>query len=157
VLFYYARDYDRAIEQLRSVLEMDSTFSHAHMIEFVYAEKRMYPEALADMENVSRVVGTGAWYWSSKARVYGQWGNEAEARRAFEELEKMNKQHPVDPGATAWALLGMGHREEALGWLEKAYEQHSNAMTTLKVDPIFDPVRKDQRFQELLRRVGLRD
>jgi TolB-like protein/DNA-binding winged helix-turn-helix (wHTH) protein/Flp pilus assembly protein TadD len=155
VLFYYSRDYDRAIEQLRAVLEMDPDFSHGHMIGFVYAEKRMFPEALADIESGKRVAGTGAWYWSAKARVYGQSGNEAEARRALEELEKMNKQHPVDPGALAWAHLGMGHQEEGLRWLEKAHEQHSNAMTMLKVEPIYDPVRKEPKFQELLRRVGL--
>src|SRR5882724_9739189 len=157
VLLYFARDYDRAIEQFRAVLEMDPDFSHGHMIGFVYAEKRMYPEALADIESGRRVAGTGAWYWSSKARVYGQSGNEAEARRALEELEKMNKQHPVDPGPIAWAHLGMGHREEALRWLEKAYEQHSNSMTTLKVEPVYDSVRSDPRFQVLLRRVGLGD
>jgi len=155
VLLYFARDYDRAIEQFRAVQEMDPDFSHGHMIGFVYAEKRMYPEALADIESGRRVAGTGAWYWSSKARVYGQSGNEAEARRALEELEKMNKEHPVDPGAIAWAHLGMGHLEEALRWLEKAYEQHSNAMTMLKVEPIYDPVRNEAKFQELLRRVGL--
>ena len=83
-------------------------------------------------------------------RVYQIFG-----RQALEELEKMNKQHPVDPGAIAWAHLGMGRPEEALRWLEKAYEQHSNAMTMLKVEPIYDPVRDDARFQALLRRVGL--
>jgi TolB-like protein/DNA-binding winged helix-turn-helix (wHTH) protein/Flp pilus assembly protein TadD len=155
VLLYFARDYDRAIEQFRVVQEMDPDFSHGHMIGFVYAEKRMYPEALADIESGKRVAGTGAWYWTAKARVYGQSGNEAEARRALEELEKTNKQHPVDPGALAWAHLGMGHQEEGLRWLEKAYEQHSNAMTMLKVEPIYDPVRDDARFQALLRRVGL--
>jgi len=155
MLLYYSRDYDRAIDQFRAVQEMDPDFPRGHMLEFVYSEKKMYPEALADIEAGKRTSGTGAWYWSAKARVYGQSGNEAEAGRALRELEKMNKRHPVDPGAIAWAHLGMGHREEALGWLEKAYEQHSNAMTILKVDPIYDPVRKDPKFQELLRRVGL--
>ncbi len=155
MLLYYARNYDRAIEQFRAVLEMDPGFPRGHMIQLVYAEKRMYPEALADIEISKRVSGEGAWYWSAKARVFGQSGNEGEARRALEELEKMNKQHPVDPGALAWAHLGMGHQEEGLRWLEKAHEQHSNAMTTLKVDPVYDAVRNDARFQELVRRVGL--
>ena len=115
----------------------------------------MYPEALADIEISKGVVGEGPWYWSAKARVFGQSGNEAEARRALEELEEMNKQHPVDPGALAWAHLGMGHQEEGLRWLEEAHEQHSNAMTILKVEPIYDPVRKEPKFQELVRRVGL--
>jgi TolB-like protein/DNA-binding winged helix-turn-helix (wHTH) protein len=155
MLLYYARDYDRAVEQFRLILEMDPDFPRGHMIQLVYAEKRMYPEALADIEISKRLFGEGPWYWSAKARVFGQSGNEAEARQALEELEKMNKQHPVDPGALAWAHLGMGHQEEGLRWLEKAHEQHSNAMTILKVEPIYDPVRKEPKFQELLRRVGL--
>lgn len=155
MLLYYTRDFDRAIEQFRAVQEMDQDFPRGHMIEFVYAEKKMYPEALADIEAGKRTSGAGTWYWSAKARVYGQAGNEAEARRALSELEKMNKQHTVDPGAIAWAHLGMGHREEALRWLQKAYEQHSNAMVIMKVEPLYDPVRKEPKFQELLRRVGL--
>jgi tetratricopeptide (TPR) repeat protein len=127
------------------------------MIQSVYAEKGMYQEAITDIENIKRTWGGGAWYWSAKARVYGQWGHQAQARRALQELEEMNKRHPVDPGPIAWAHLGMGHREEALRWLEKGYEQHSNAMTTLKVEPVYDSVRSDPRFQVLLRRVGLGD
>jgi len=155
MLLYFARDYDRAIEQFRVVLEMDPDFPRGHMIEFVYAEKGMYAEALADIEANKQTFGAGIWYWSAKARVCGQAGNEAEARRALRELEKMNKQHPVDPGAIAWALLGMGHREEALRWLQRAYEQHSNAMVIMKVEPLYDPVRKEAKFQELLGRAGL--
>ena len=49
----------------------------------------------------------------------------------------------------------MGNKDEALAWLEKAYAQHSNLLTTLKVEPGYDPMRSDPRFQELLRRVHL--
>jgi TolB-like protein/DNA-binding winged helix-turn-helix (wHTH) protein len=157
VLLYFARDYDRAIEQFRVVLEMDPDFSHGHMIEFVYAEKRMYPEALADIEIAKRVSGEGAWYLSEKAYVCGRWGHQQEARHALEKLEESHKQEPIDPVAIAWAHVGMGHRGEALRWLQKGYEAHSNAMTALKVEPGYDPLRNDPRFQELLRRVGLRE
>ena len=157
VLFYYARDYDRAIEQLRAVQEMDPAFSRGHMIQNVYAAKGMYQEALADIEKSRRESGIGAWYWTAKARVYGQWGHQAEANRALEELERTNKRQPIDPTPVASVYLGMGQPEEGLRWLAKGYEQHSNGMTALKVEPIYDAVRKDPRFQELLRRVGLGD
>jgi TolB-like protein/DNA-binding winged helix-turn-helix (wHTH) protein/lipoprotein NlpI len=157
VLLYYARDYDRAIEQLRRVLEMDPGFPRGHMIQSAYMEKGMYQEALADIESQKRVLGGGAWYWSAKAHVYGLWGHEAQAQHALQMLEKLNRQQMVDPGPLVWAHLGMGHREEALRWLEKAYEQHSNAMTTLKVEPVYDAVRNEPRFQELMRRVGLEE
>ncbi|HET7109009.1 MAG TPA: winged helix-turn-helix domain-containing protein [Candidatus Acidoferrum sp.] len=155
MLLYYARDYDRAIEQFQAVQELDRDFPRGHMIQAVYAQKRMYAEALADIEAGRRSSGVGAWYWSAKARVNGQAGNEAEAGRALRELQRMNQQQSVDPGAIAWALMGMGRREEALRWLQKAYEQHSNAMVTMKVEPLYDQVRKEPKFQELLWRVGL--
>ena len=156
-LLYFARDYDRAIEQLRAVLEMDPAFPRGHMIQYAYAAKGMYPEAMADIEKGNRLSGEGAWYWSSKAYVDGLWGHRAEGRRALQKLEELNKRQPMDAGPMAWAYLGMGRREEALQWLEKGCEQHSNVVTTLKVEPAFDPVRNDPKFQELLRRVGLRE
>ena len=153
VLLYYARDYDRAIEQFRVVLEMDPDFTHAHMIQNAYAAKGMYKEAIADIENGKRGAGLGPWYWSAKARVYGQWGHQAQAHQALQALEEMNKRHPVDPAPLAWAHMGMGHREDALRWLEKAYDQHSSGIITLKVEPIYDPVRSDPRFIEIMRKM----
>ena len=157
VLFYYSRDYDRAIEQLRAVLEMDPAFPRGHMIEFAYAGKGMYQEALADVEGGKRAMGGGAWYWSAKSRLYGMWGHQAKAKLALERLEEINRHQRMDAGALAWTCASMGNREEALKWLEKGYEQHSNSMTALKVDPTYDSLRKEPRFQELLRRVGLGD
>ncbi|HEV2103922.1 MAG TPA: winged helix-turn-helix domain-containing protein [Candidatus Acidoferrum sp.] len=157
VLFYFARDYDRAIEQLRVVLDMDPAFPHAHMIEFAYAGKGQYAKALADIEDGKRMMGGDPWYWSAKARIYGQWGHQTQALNALEKMKEMSEKHSLDAAPLAWAHLGMGQREEGLNWLEQAYEQHSNAMTALKVDPIYDIVRNDPRFQDLLRRVGLGD
>ena len=53
------------------------------------------------------------------------------------------------------SYIGMDNKDQALIWLERAYAQHSNSVTTLKVDPVYDPLRSDPRFQDLLRRVGL--
>jgi hypothetical protein len=59
------------------------------------------------------------------------------------------------PSVLAWAYAGIGDKKQALAWLEKAYLQHSNALTALKVDPVYDPLRNDPRFQNLLQHVGL--
>jgi hypothetical protein len=61
----------------------------------------------------------------------------------------------LDPATFIRPSIGMGNKEQAFVWLEKAYAQHSNAMARLKVDPLYDPLRGDPRFQDLLRRVGL--
>jgi uncharacterized OB-fold protein len=67
----------------------------------------------------------------------------------------MNRPGQTDPATFVVAYIGLDRKDRAFSWVEKAYAQHSNAMTGLKVDPIYDPLRGDPRFQQLLHRVGL--
>ncbi|HXI35155.1 MAG TPA: hypothetical protein VNH63_13795, partial [Gemmatimonadales bacterium] len=62
---------------------------------------------------------------------------------------------PIQAGAIAWAYAGIGDKDHALDWLDSAYAQHSNDMTTLRVNPAFDVLRADPRYRRLLERVGL--
>jgi len=148
VILYFSRQYDRAVKQFRAVLEMDPDFPRAHMIVSAYVQERMFAEALAD-------IGKGPWRWSDLAYVHGRSGQPVLARRALGKLEEMNRHQQMDPAAILRAHIGMGDKDQSFAWLEKGYSQHSNALTTLKVDPIYDPLRGDPRFQELMRRVGL--
>jgi hypothetical protein len=61
----------------------------------------------------------------------------------------------VDAGLSVWAYLGAGGNDEVFAWLEKGYAQHSNTLIALKANPLYDRLRGDPRFQDLLRRVGL--
>ncbi len=65
----------------------------------------------------------------------------------------MNRRRPFDPGAILCTYVGMADMDQALPWFEKAYAERSVALTSLKVNPLYDPVRSDPRFQEILRRV----
>jgi hypothetical protein len=82
-------------------------------------------------------------------------GQKDEARAELRKLEALNRTQPVDPAAMTLAYLGVGNNDAALSSLEKAYAARSNLLTALKVEPAYDPLRDDPRFQELLRRVGL--
>jgi hypothetical protein len=94
--------------------------------------------------------------WSLQAYVYGRAGQQAEAQRALEKLERMSWNPYWDFAPTfALAYIGMNNKDQAIGWLQKAYAEHSIAVTSLKVDPVYDPLRSDPRFQEILSRVGL--
>jgi TolB-like protein/DNA-binding winged helix-turn-helix (wHTH) protein/Flp pilus assembly protein TadD len=152
-ILYFSRQYDRAIEQFRAVLEMEPNFPRAHMLVNAYVEKGMYAEALADMEKWRRIEDT-PWNWAMLAYAYGRSGQPVEARHALEKLEELNRRAKTGALLIALAHIGMGDKEEAIAWLQKAYGDHSIS-TALKVDPIFDPLRSDPRFQELVRRVGL--
>ena len=157
-ILYYSRQYDRAIERFRAVREMDPGFSPTVMIRLAYAQKGMFADALAEIEKQRRLHGDGPWepwVWSQLAYIYGRTGQQAQARQALAKLEECNRRRPVDPGVFVEPYIGMGNKDEAFVWLEKAYTQHSNVLTSLKVNPLYDPLRSDPRFQDLLRRVGL--
>lgn len=153
-ILYFSRNYDRAIEQLRAVLDMEPNFPRAHMVLYAYVQKGLFADAVADIENWRRIDET-PWTWATLAYVYGRSGQHAQARHALEKLEQLNRLQQMDPAPLCVAYIGMGHKDEAFTCLQKAYSEHSNPLTALKVDPIYDPLRSDPRFQELLRRVGL--
>ena len=153
-ILYFWRKNDAAIEQWRSVQEMDPNFSRAHLIRGAYAEKRMFAEAMADNEKLRTTVPDAA-YWSWRAYIEAQAGQTAEADRAIRELLEMNKDQAIDPWLMAFAYAGSGDKDQTVAWLEKAYARHSNELTSLKVNPAYDPLRGDRRFEDLLRRVGL--
>jgi tetratricopeptide (TPR) repeat protein len=115
----------------------------------------MFPEALSGAEIPHRLYGDEPAYWSELAYVYGRSGQLEQARRELERLENLNRHEQMNPAIMIWAHLGMGNKEEALADLEKAYSERNNILTTLKVEPAFDPLRGDPRFRDLLRRVGL--
>jgi len=157
-ILYFSRQYDRAIEQLHNVLQKDPNFGRAGgLIIYAYVEKGMFSQALAGAETSHRLYGEGPWYWSVLAYSYGRAGQLERARREVEKLEKMSQHEQVNPAIMLWAHLSVGDKEEALADLEKAYSEHFGILTTLKVEPAFDPLRSDPRFQDLLRRVGLAD
>jgi len=153
-ILYFSRQYDRAIEQFRAVLEMEPNFPRAHVLDFAYAQKGLFAEALTDIENWRRVDDT-PWPWAAEAYVYARSGQQDQARRALKKFEEVNRRQQMDLWAISGAYAALGNKDQAFALLEKAYSQHSNALIVLKVEPGYDPLRSDPRFQDLLRRVGL--
>jgi len=82
-------------------------------------------------------------------------GKNAEARALLDELKTLSKGRYVSGCDLAAFYAGLGEKDQALAWLEKAHEQHDYTLISAKVLPLFDPLRSDPRFQDLLRRVGL--
>ena len=155
VILYQSRQYDRAIAQARSVLEMDPNapsaeevllYSYVQEGRFVEAEKLVsHEESPAD----------GAWLWVKKARVYGPWGRTSETQQALAKVEHFHWKPEERVLALLPVYAATGRKEQAIALLERAIAEHSNAITSIKVDPIYDPLRRDPRFEALLRRLGL--
>ena len=154
VFLYFSRQHDRAIQQLRSVLEREPEFSRAYMLAYAYVQTGRFAEALALLEQW-RLINDGPWASAILAYAHGRAGETAEAEQALERLDAFSRTRSSDPTPLVVAHIGMDHLEVAFVLLEDAYRNHSPGLTALKVDPIYDPLRGDPRFDDLLRRVRL--
>jgi TolB-like protein/Tfp pilus assembly protein PilF len=153
-ILYFSRQHDRAIDKWRSVLTMDPDFPRARLILGAYVEKGTFAEALSANEEFFRRETPAPSYFSWRAYIYGRWGKKDQAHIAIEELLRLDRNQPIDPMTIAWPYVGVGDKDQSMAWLEKAYAEHSNELTTLKVCPGYDSLRGDPRFQDLLRRIG---
>jgi len=82
-------------------------------------------------------------------------GKRDRAREVIENLRNLSERRYVPAFHIALVLVGLGETDQALEWLEKAYQERSDLLVYLRVDPRLDPLRGDPRFADLLRRVGL--
>ena len=155
VILFYARQYDASIAQFRAVKEMEPAFPRTVMVVAPYIEKQQYADALAELKAWDGTYGESEWTWAWRAYAYGRSGQIVQARQALAKVRQYYDHGLRSPDPMLWALIGVGHRDQAFVWFEKAYADHSNALTSLKVNPGFDGLRSDPRFQNLMRRVRL--
>jgi TolB-like protein/DNA-binding winged helix-turn-helix (wHTH) protein len=154
--FYFARQYERAIAQFRTVLDMEPNFSRAHQVFAAYVQQGKFAEALGevgtwDHEKDSELV----WVRAAQAYIYGRAGKPEQARRSIDDMVRFTHGHPLDPIHFVAPYIGLGDKDQAFALLEKSMAAHSPGLTELRVNPVYDPLRSDPRFPNLLRRVGL--
>ncbi|CAN5264592.1 hypothetical protein BH10ACI1_BH10ACI1_14440 [soil metagenome] len=149
-ILFIARRYDEAIRYLQNLAKAAPDNSR---INFILAEsytfKGMYAEALAEFEKNKETGGkyNNEFYLFALAKS----GKIAEARQ---ELEKLKKRESYSPAEFAVAYVALGEKEQALDLLEKAFDERDPQLQFLKVEPGYDDIRPEPRFQELLRKVG---
>ena len=154
-ILYESRQYDSALKQWRSVLDLDPTYDHAeHMMIPAYLELGRYDDAVKVIDRWE-AVDESPWMWGWKAAVYARAGHSDEARRALAKLEQSSGSNANRAATLLIAYLGTGQKGRALELLQQMYAEHSNAVVQIKVDPMFDPLRSDPRFKDLLLRLGL--
>jgi TolB-like protein/DNA-binding winged helix-turn-helix (wHTH) protein/thioredoxin-like negative regulator of GroEL len=154
-ILYYSRQYDSALKQCRSVLELDPNFRHARGLMIPsYSQLGRYDEALDEI-NRWAAGDQSPWVWASRAAVYSRLGHAEEARGEVVKIEQLPGSRVDRTPTLLMAYVGTGQKDRALDLLQKAYSEHSNAVVQIKVDPMYDPVRNDPRFKDLLRRIGL--
>ena len=155
-LFYYARQYDWAIEQCKKAIGMDPNFHWVHnVLASAYLQKFSFDEAIAEfIEAVSLSDGNSS-YVADLAFAYAVAGNRNESLKILEELFERSKQGYVSQYAIASIYAALGKNDQAFEFLEKAFKERDRSLLLLKIDPRVDSLRTDPRFTVLLEKVGL--
>ena len=150
--YLFARQYDQAIQQLQKTLQMDPNSPEAlGWLGYAYEQKRMYPEALAAFGKAIAISGGISSYRASLAHTYAVSGKRREAQKLLDELSKEG----YSPLSIAEVETALGHKDKAFEWLERAYRQRDSDLAEFfKMNPRFDSLRSDPRFQDLLRRMN---
>src|SRR5215510_3917572 len=149
---FLGRRYENAILESQKTLELDPNFAVAHMIiGLSHVEQKNYQQGISELQKAKTNPDSEALL----AYAYASAGHHPEAQAILAELEKLSKQKYVASFPIAAVYGALGKRDEAFKQLEKAYAERSWAMGMLKVNPVFDSLRSDPRFSELLQRVNL--
>ena len=155
-VLFFARKYDEAIEQCQNTVELDPSFGGAHLVlGRAYKQKQMYAEALTALQRAKSLSSDSPEVVALIGYTYAVSGRHVEASKILEELQVQSKERYVSPYYPAMVYAGLGERDKAFDWLEKAFEEREGRMTILKIAPEFDSLRSDPRFASLVRRVGL--
>ena len=155
---YFAREYEQAVEQCRRAIGLDPTLYWSHMVlGWAQTLRGDFTAAIAGLHQANRL-NDNPQVIASLGHAYALAGRRAEAQKVLALLEETSRRRYVSPYDVATVYAGLGEKEQALLWLEKACDDRSGWLALwVKVDPKFDSLRSVPRFQNLLRRVGHSD
>jgi len=152
-LLFVARRYDESIQQSRKTLEMDPNFAIAHFeLSQTYLQKRMYSEAIAELQRAIELSGGSTTFTSNLAYAYAVSERRNEAVKILNDLTSRSN-GSSDAAEIALIHAGLGEKDQAMAWLEKAFSERF--IPSILLRPGFDPLRSDPRFQNLVHRIGL--
>lgn len=149
--YYFARQYDRAIEQYKKALDLDPSFTRAYVtLSSALAMTGRYDEALVEVQKAIERTGDRGRV-AYLGRVYARMGERKKALEAIEESKNL-----VSPHSIALVYAALGDKDQAFEWLNKSLQEGYVELYTLKVDPWLDSLRDDTRFGELLKKARLK-
>jgi TolB-like protein/DNA-binding winged helix-turn-helix (wHTH) protein len=157
LLLYMAGQYDEASEQCRKMQELGPNLDLGHIYcGDVYVQQGKLVEGIQELEKgVGLSEGSTPRGLAHLGYAYAVAGRRSDAENLLAKLKEISKQRHVHPDLLAGVYAGLGQKEEAFEWLEKAYQVHARDLLELKYDPHFANLRSDPRFIELVRRIGL--
>ena len=137
-------------------LELEPDFALARFdLGMAFLQKGQFAPALAELEEAARLGHDAPLFLAALGTVYAAAGREKEAREVLGKLKLLAQKRYVPALYVAGLHTSLGEPNPAFDWLERAYRERSNYLLFIRADPVFQPLRGDPRFPELLRRMGL--
>lgn len=149
----FARRYDEALLRMQTLIKTHPEYTARGERAYIYAAKGMYAEAIADYQENMRVDGENTSDEIYLGYAYAMSGKRDQARAILNKLKTTTEY--VSPAELAILYIGLEDKDRAFQSLESAYTAHDLQLQFLKVDAHYDAIRSDQRFIDLMRRVGL--
>jgi len=154
--YIYARQYDLALPQCERVIEMDPNNFWGHFLKGgALVGENKYREAIPELQKATELSAGAKYAQAALGHALALAGRKREARDLVEQLKEESKRSYVGAYNIALIHIGLGENDRAFEWLDKAYEERSNWLSYVKVEPRLDPLRSDPRFADLLRHMGL--
>jgi tetratricopeptide (TPR) repeat protein len=155
-LYYYARDYEKALKACWRALELDPAFARVYIdIGLCYIQQSKNQEGIYEIQRGIALLDPNPSLLATLAYAYGTSGQKEEARKILDDLLEESKRQYVSPYSFALIHIGLGDKDQAFEYLDKAFERREDALVSLKVNPRFDSLQSDPRFDALLKRIGL--
>ncbi|MFQ5946330.1 MAG: tetratricopeptide repeat protein, partial [Anaerolineae bacterium] len=152
---YLSRQYDRAIEQYREAIELDPEFLQARLwFGRPYLQKGMFAEALEELQQAVELSSGSTISLAVLGHAHAAAGNTDEAHAILEDLMKRAEERYLPSYWIALVYVGLEDKDRAFEWLDRAFQERSSWLVWSNVEPRFDVLRDDPRFDALIRRMG---
>ncbi|HEY0461376.1 MAG TPA: protein kinase [Pyrinomonadaceae bacterium] len=154
--FYFARQNDEAIAQLEKTIKLEPRFAESYLyLGQAFEQKKMFAPAIETFQKGISQTERSPQFAAALGHAYALSGERGKAQKALDELREMSKRTYVSPYLFAVVYAGLGDKDQTFAQLEKAFQDRSFFLIWLKVEPLFDDLRGEPRFRDLLRRIGL--
>jgi tetratricopeptide (TPR) repeat protein len=156
-ILVFTRQWDKAIEQLRSAIDLDANYWFDHcFLGRAYEQKGRLPEAIAEFQRALELDNDQTEIWSGLGHAYALSGNRAEAQQVLDHLKELSAHSYLAPYNVAVIYAGLGEKDQAFTWLNRAYAERSYLLALyLTTDARLDSLHSDPRFAALRQRIGL--
>ncbi len=154
-IFYFARQYDRALVYFQKIVDLGQNTGGGHLqLGRTLSQQGKHQQAISELRQAF-ALNQQHTFRSWLAYGYARAGQRDEAWQLLRELEAVAKQDWVSPVHLARIYIALGDKDRAFDWLRKAYAEHSEYLLSLGQEPVYDPLRSDPRFTEMMRGIGL--